>query len=83
MNPSQPVDLIKLCNKYLTNQFGCRVSSIQGRSPSSVINACVLNRSVVSDSLCTSLLRPWDFPGKNTGVACYFFLQDAWLPTSF
>ena len=21
------------------------------------------------------LLRPWDFPGKNTGVGCHFFLQ--------
>ena len=23
----------------------------------------------------TRLLRPWDFPGKNTGVGCHFFLQ--------
>ena len=23
----------------------------------------------------TSLLRPWDFPGKNTGVGCHFLLQ--------
>ena len=23
----------------------------------------------------TSLLCPWDFPGKNTGVGCYFLLQ--------
>ena len=23
----------------------------------------------------TRLLRPWDFPGKNTGVGCYFLLQ--------
>ena len=22
------------------------------------------------------LLRPWDFPGKNTGVGCYFLLQE-------
>ena len=21
------------------------------------------------------LLCPWDFPGKNTGVGCHFFLQ--------
>ena len=38
------------------------------------------SRSVVSDSLRprglwpTRLLRPWDSPGKNTGVGCYFFL---------
>ena len=23
----------------------------------------------------TRLLCPWDFPGKNTGVSCHFFLQ--------
>ena len=23
----------------------------------------------------TSLLRPWDSPGKNTGVGCHFLLQ--------
>ena len=37
--------------------------------------------SVVSDSSRphglqpTRLLRPWDFPGKNTGVCCHFLLQ--------
>ena len=37
--------------------------------------------SVVSDSLRprglqpTRLLRPWDSPGKNTGVGCHFLLQ--------
>ena len=23
----------------------------------------------------TRLLRPWEFPGKSTGVGCHFFLQ--------
>ena len=23
----------------------------------------------------TRLCRPWDFPGKNTGVGCHFLLQ--------
>ena len=37
--------------------------------------------SVVSDSVRprrwqpTSLTRPWDSPGKNTGVGCHFLLQ--------
>ena len=37
--------------------------------------------SVVSDSVQphrrqpTRLPRPWDFPGKNTGVGCHFLLQ--------
>ena len=41
---------------------------------------CV-SRSVVSDSLQphglkpTRLLCPWDFPGKDIGVSCYFLLQ--------
>ena len=42
----------------------------------------VCSRSVVSDSLQphslqpTRLLCPWDFPGRNTGVGCYFLLQE-------
>ena len=38
--------------------------------------------SVVSYSLWlhglepTRLLRPWDFPGKNTGVGCHFLIQE-------
>ena len=27
----------------------------------------------------TRLLRPWDLPGKNTGVGCHFLLQDVFL----
>ena len=39
------------------------------------------SRSVMSDSSWphglqpTSLLRPWDFPGKSTGVGCHCLLQ--------
>ena len=39
------------------------------------------SRSAVSDSLRphelgpTRILRPWDFPGKSTGVGCHFLLQ--------
>ena len=42
--------------------------------------------SVVSDSVRhhrqqpTRLLRPWDFPGKNTGVGCHCILQTDTLP---
>ena len=41
----------------------------------------MLSHSVISDSLQphgllpTRLLCPWDFPGKNTEVACHFLLQ--------
>jgi len=43
------------------------------------------SHSVVSDSLRphglypTGLLRPWDFPGKNTWVGCHFLLQGIFL----
>ena len=39
------------------------------------------SHSAMSDSLWphglqpTRLLRPWDFPGKNTGMGCHFLLQ--------
>ena len=42
---------------------------------------CCLVASVVSDSVQphrqqpTRLPRPWDSPGKNTGVGCHFLLQ--------
>jgi len=42
---------------------------------------CCCVASVVSDSVRshglqpTRLLRPWDSPGKNTGVGCHFLLQ--------
>ena len=47
---------------------------------------CVLSHSVVSDSLQphglkpARLLCPWNSPGKNSGVGCYFLLQGI-LPT--
>ena len=43
--------------------------------------SCCCVASVVSDSVRphrrkpTSLPRPWDSPGKNTGVGCHFLLQ--------
>ena len=42
---------------------------------------CCYIASVMSDSVRphglqpTRLLRPWDSPGKNTGVGCHFLLQ--------
>ena len=43
------------------------------------------SRSVVSDSSRphglqpTRLLRPWDFPGKSTGVGCHCLLQQVYI----
>ena len=45
------------------------------------IHCCCCVASVVSDSVRphrwqpTRLHRPWDSPGKNTGVGCHFLLQ--------
>ena len=45
------------------------------------ISRCCCVTSVVSDSVQphrrqpTRLPRPWDSPGKNTGVGCHFLLQ--------
>ena len=45
-----------------------------------IYSACLVT-SVMSNSLWphgpwpTRLLRPWDSPGKNTGVGCHFLLQ--------
>ena len=45
------------------------------------ISSVQFSHSVVSDSMRrhglqpTRLLRPWDSPGKNTGVDCHFLLQ--------
>ena len=45
------------------------------------VNVCCQVASVVSDSVRphrwqpTRLPRPWDPPGKNTGVSCHFLLQ--------
>ena len=40
---------------------------------------CVISYSVqtLCDPLDCRLLCPWDFPGKNTGVACHFLIQPA------
>ena len=47
-----------------------------GRNISHVTKYCVHTCSVMSNSL---LLCLWDFPCKNTGVGCYFLLQNIFL----
>ena len=51
-------------------------------SNSAAFIAVFFNCSVVSNSFAahglkpTTLLCPWDFPGKNTRVDCHFLLQE-------
>ena len=46
-----------------------------------ILFAFLFSHLVISDSLLTHGLQPtrflwpWDFPGKNTGAGCHFFLQ--------
>ena len=53
----------------------------EGTQFSSCCCCCCQVASVVSNSVLpqrrqpTRLLRPWDSPGKNTGVGCHFLLQ--------
>ena len=35
----------------------------------------VMSNSLQPHELYVAHLCPWDFPGKNTGVACHFLLQ--------
>ena len=54
---------------------------IESGSPAPCCCCCCCVASVVSDSVQpyrrqpTRLPRPWDSPGKNTGVGCHFLLQ--------
>ena len=53
----------------------------RGRCSNCCCYCCCLVASVVSDSvwphrrLPTRLPRPWDSPGKSSGVGCHFLLQ--------
>ena len=57
------------------------VSGVQQSDSVSYICYCCQVASVVSDSVQphrrqpTKFPRPWDSPGKNTGVGCHFLLQ--------
>ena len=38
---------------------------------------CTVSSKTISEDISTAqLLCPWDFLGKNTGVGCYFLLQE-------
>ena len=46
--------------------------------PFTIYNLCFLSPAAALLPLCTAAhqtSRPWDSPGKNTGVGCHFLLQ--------
>ena len=57
------------------------IVSLISFSTFSLFSSVQFSHSVVSDSVGphrrqpTRLPHSWDFPGKNTGVGCHFFLQ--------
>ena len=61
--------------------MGVTLSGIVGQLCGELGSCCCYVASVVSDSVQphrwkpTRLPRPWDSPGKNTGVGCHFLLQ--------
>ena len=66
----------------ILNRIRC-ASGLVGPSYSVVL---LFSHYVLADSFATprtaSLLCLWDFPGKNTGVGCYFLLHGCGLPGS-
>ena len=75
------------CGGFIRRSFGMlefvglAFRRYRNRQNQSLPAACCQVTSVVSDSVQphglqpTRLLRPWDSPGKNTGVGCHFLLQ--------
>ena len=67
-----------LGHAWLCDPMGC---SMPGSSVLLAVAAAAAVSSVVSNSVWpherqpTRLRRPWDSPGKNTGVGCHFLLQ--------
>ena len=45
------------------------------KSESEVAQSCPTLCDPMDCSLAGSSIRPWDFPGKRTGVGCHFLLQ--------
>ena len=41
---------------------------------------CCVQLSVTSWTVACWFLRPWDFPGENTGVGYHLFLPPGYLP---
>ena len=77
--------LIYMCyplSSFFQILCSCSLKSNRWFEPKLILVLSVsVSHSVMPDSLRphglqpTSLLCPWDFPGKNTGMGCHFLLQ--------
>ena len=74
-------ELLEKKTKPASNYFTVAQVSSNNNLQSCCCCCCYYVASVVSDSVRphrrqpTRLPRPWDSPGKNTGVGCHFLLQ--------
>ena len=61
--------------------FSFTASNLDPKAPmKTLLSMLVLCDSLWAHGLLPArLLRPWDFPGKNTGVGCHFLLQGIFL----
>jgi len=82
LSPHPPPPLLPLGLTLITllSSFQSKlISSIDSPLPNSMkVKVKVKSLSTVRLSAThepTRLLRPWDFPGKSTGVDCHFLLQ--------
>ena len=69
---------------WVTNQTSVnliKLKSYQASSPTTTLLLLLLSRfsrgrlCATPQTAATRLPRPWDSPGKNTGVGCHFLLQ--------
>ena len=80
LNQRVKPEYIHSLNKCLLNIYYASTLFLELGSNSGLIFHCCV-ASVVSDPVRphglqpTRLHRPWDSPGKNTGVGCHFLLQ--------
>ena len=64
LNISKVLEIILTSHRYLCSTVAAAAAA---KSPQSCPTLC--------DPIDSRLHRPWDSPGKNTGVGCHFLLQ--------
>ena len=55
--------------------LGALCQERESESEIEVIQSCPTLCNPIDCGLLGSSIRPWDFPGKSTGVGCHFLLQ--------
>jgi len=66
-------------SNYCTVALILHIGKKERKKQSEVAQSCASLCDPVEWVSPTRLLRPWDFPGKSTGVGCHFPLQEIFL----